>query len=348
MKSGEALRKLVDITASQWGMVTTAQAGALGVTRLTLSRLAESGHLERLAHGVYRDAGSPSDEFEDLRAAWLSTEPKLLAEDRLGNLADGVVVASSSAAMLHGIGDLWANRHEFVTPRRRQTQRAEIHYRQRKLDDRDVTIVEGLPTMTLERTLADLLDDVGDTSLVADTLGAAVKKRWLDLDRLKELLAPLAERNGFKRHDGNAVLEHLFEAAGLDLESVACRISGDSALGSRVFINYLKHVVQSVERPNLDVLVPDLKSFTPAISDFVGEGFRDELRLQRKVGEIASKALADSAISEVSKAIAGLVNTPALANISQQWAKELSAFPAFTSAREAVPTDQEPDHNDTT
>lgn len=331
MKSGEALRKLADVTASQWGMVTTAQANALGITRLTLSRLAESGHLERLAHGVYRDAGTPSDEFEDLRAAWLSTEPKLLAEDRLGELADGVVVASSSAALLHGVGDLWANRHEFVTARRRQTQRAEIRYRQRNLEDRDITLVEGLPVMVLERTLADLLDEVGELSLVADALSSAVRKQTLDLDRLRELLSPLAERNGFKRHDGDAVLEQLLETAGLDLESVARRISGDSALGSRVLINYLKHVMPSIEMP-----------------DPVGQALRDALRPRLEMGEIASKALADSAMPDVSKAIAELVNTPALMNVSQQWAKDLAALPAFTAALQTVPTDQEPDHNDPT
>lgn len=297
MKSGEALRKLADVTASQWGMATTAQADALGITRLTLSRLAESGHLERLAHGVYRDTGAPSDEFDDLRAAWLSTDPRLPAHDRLGDLAAGVVVASSSAALLHGVGDLWADRHEFVTVRRRQTQRAEIHYRQRHLEDRDITLVKGIPVMTLERTLADLLEDVRELSLVADALSSAMKKRRLDLDRLRELLSPLAERNGFRRHDGNAVLEQLLETAGLDLESVARRISEDSVLGSRVLINYLKHVT----RPS-------------------------------DIEEILSKALTD-AIPDVSRVAAEPMNPPDLTTISQQWIEHIATLPTAATAR---------------
>lgn len=348
MKSGEALRKLAEVTASQWGMVTTAQANALGITRLILSRLTESGHLERLAHGVYLDAGAPNDEFEDLRAAWLSTEPHPRAEDRLADLADGVVVASSSAALLHGVGDLWANRHEFVTVRRRQTQRDEIRYRQRHLEDRDVTLIEGLPVMVLERTISDLLDDTGELSLVADALNSAVKKQQLDLDRLRELLSPLAARHGFSRHDGSAVLEQLLETAGLDLESVARRISDDSALGSRVLINYLKHSMPSTEMPHLGVLMPELKSLAPAMPNFVEQALRDALRPQLEMLGITSKALADSAMPDVSKAIAELVNTPALTNISQQWAKELTALPAFTAALEALPTDQEPEHDDPT
>ena len=82
MKSTEVLRVLADLTAYQWGMFTSAQASMHGITRLDLSRLAEAGHLERLAHGVYKDAGAPGDQFDDLRAAWLSTDPKRLAHER--------------------------------------------------------------------------------------------------------------------------------------------------------------------------------------------------------------------------------------------------------------------------
>ncbi|GHD06183.1 type IV toxin-antitoxin system AbiEi family antitoxin domain-containing protein [Zhihengliuella salsuginis] len=239
MKSGDALKVLADVTGSQWGMVTSAQAGALGVSRLNLSRLTEAGHLERLAHGVYKDAGAPGDEFENLRAAWLSTEPKNLAENRMQDLAGGIVVASSSAAVLHEIGDLWADRHEFVSSERRQSQRSEIRYRQRALDPSDVTLVRGLPTMTIERTIADLVAEVGDISLVADVLGAAVSKGRLELDRLRDLLAPLAERNGFKRSDGQGLLDRLLEEAGIDRDSLAAEIAADPQLGARVLWKYL-------------------------------------------------------------------------------------------------------------
>lgn len=50
------------------GMVTTAQGGrGRGRIGSTSPWLAKAGHLERLAHGVYRAAGAPADEFESLR-----------------------------------------------------------------------------------------------------------------------------------------------------------------------------------------------------------------------------------------------------------------------------------------
>lgn len=336
MKSGEVLRKIADVTAAQWGMVTAAQAGQLGVTRLMLSRLADSGHLERLAHGVYRDAGAPSDQFEDLRAAWLSTEPKLRAEERLGDLAEGVVVANSSAAMLHGIGDLWANRHEFVTPKRRQTQRVEIRYRQRQLDERDVTLVEGLPAMTLERTLADLLENVGEMSLVADALSAAVRKRSLDLDCLRELLRPLAERNGFKRHDGSAVLDQLLEIAGLDLDAIARRFATDPVLSSKILDNFLKTMMASVETPDISKLTQQLKPLIPEVSADLAQRILEVVRPRITIDEKLWNSLADENSLKLEETLSRFINTPAMANLSKQWAKDLTVLRPGVGVRDTA------------
>lgn len=230
---------LAEVSASQWGLVTTAQAAAHGVQRLDLSRLSKACHLERLAHGVYRDAGAPSDEFESLRAAWLAADPSHTAAQRLRDLPGGVVVMGESAASLHGVGDLPAVRQEFSTPVRRQTQRPEVSYRQRQLPPSDVTIVHGLPVTTIERTVADLVQDRTDLSLVADVLRDAARTRRLDTDRLEELLAPLAARNHLRKDDGVALLDHLTALAGLDSVSLAEGISASETLSALVAANSL-------------------------------------------------------------------------------------------------------------
>lgn len=239
MKSLEVLRVLSDITAYQWGMVTSAQAIRHGLTRLNLSRLAESGHLERLAHGVYKDAGAPSEQFDDLRANWLSTEPKRLADERTTDREKGVVFAGLSAARLHGIGDLWDRRYDFVAPVRRQSQRSEIRYRELKLDPRDITIVEGLPAMSVECTIADLFNAEADTSHIADALRDASYKHRLDIDRLCDLLAPHAQCEGLRKDDGATLLERLRGIAGTDVDSLSGRIAASQEIGSRVVAQYL-------------------------------------------------------------------------------------------------------------
>lgn len=243
MKSKDALRVLAEATAYQWGMVTSAQASMHGVTRLDLSRLAADGLLERLVHGVYKDAGAPGDQFDDLRAAWLSTVPKRLAYERSKDLAGDVVFAGASAARLHGIGDLWDRHHDFIAPTRRQSQRAEIRYRQRRLDPRDVTIVEGLPALTLEATIADLFNAGADLRHIAGALRDAAGKRRLDLARLEELLAPYAPRHGLRKHDGAGLLQRLMELAGLDVDSLRRVLARSPTYGTLSQVaNVVEHV----------------------------------------------------------------------------------------------------------
>lgn len=321
MKSGEALRILADLTASQWGMVTSAQASLHGITRLDLSRLAEAGHLERLAHGVYKDAGAPGNLFDDLRAAWLSTEPTIMGEARIRDREKGVVVAGTSAARLHDIGDLWADRHEFVSPKRRQSQRAAIHYRQRSLDARDVTLVHGLPAMTIERTIADLVEELGDLSLVADALRDASLKRNLDVARLRGLLAPLAKRNGLKNGDGSALLNRLLQIAGIDWDAVARRVAADTSLGSRVAANYIDHL----SKTDLGRLVatPEMQKILRSMQDSIAATLQDALAptLDSPRANLDKSAGIDDVAKRITEQFA---TSDAMKELSRAWGKSLS------------------------
>lgn len=234
MNTRSAETRLAEITASQWGMVTTAQAEREGISRLVLSRFNEQGLFERLIQGVYLDAGSPGSEFDELKATWLSTDPSLFADERLHHMESGPVISGESASRLHRVGDLRASVHNITVPTRRQSQKRDVQFRVRKLDPRDVTVMEGLPVTTLERTIADLVDMRTDLSLVADVLASAAKRTQLDHDYLVDLLAPLAARNGFKKEDGQALLDHLLENAGLDLDSIADHLIRIPGLGERL------------------------------------------------------------------------------------------------------------------
>ncbi|HET7398151.1 MAG TPA: type IV toxin-antitoxin system AbiEi family antitoxin domain-containing protein [Intrasporangium sp.] len=296
MKFTGALRVLAALTSQQWGMVTSAQASARGVSRLDLSRLAEAGHLIRIAHGVYMDAGAPGDEFDDLRAAWLSTDPKRLAEERVRDPAGGVVIAGESATRLHTIGDFRAARHDFVSPARRQSQRREIRYRQRRLDPGDVVLVEGMPTMSIERTIADLVEDLKDLSLIADALRDASRRRILDLDRLRDLLAPLAERNSFRKGDGGGLLHRLIEIAGLDIESFARRVASDPPLGARIAADYIGHLGAADLRSL--IVMPEmeksLRSFRESLMEAVSNALSPQLKELKGTSMELAASLADS------------------------------------------------------
>ncbi|MGO3357416.1 MAG: type IV toxin-antitoxin system AbiEi family antitoxin domain-containing protein [Bifidobacterium crudilactis] len=201
------------LTSGQWGMVTTAQAKMLGVSRLDMSRLERSGAMERLAHGVYKDAGVPSDSFEGIRAAWLSIEPKRTAEERLRDVPDEAVVCLESAAWMLNAGDFVPEPYRFSTPRRRQTQREDLKLRTRRYPEESVRIVNGLPVTTFEQTVVDLVEAGTDLSLIQDMFVHSKYGylRHIDLDRFDARLAPFAKRYGFTPGDGIGLRRQLME-----------------------------------------------------------------------------------------------------------------------------------------
>ena len=168
--------RLADIAASQWGMLTTAQARVHGVARANVAHRVRTGELEQTNHyGVCRLAAAPSSHLDDLRAAWLSTNHEALAPQRTAVSRPDAVIASAAAASVHSIGDVYPAPYLLIVPGRRQSTTGAIAYSWRALDSRDIEIIKGLPVTTRERTIVDLLGDEGDVTIAADALQDAVQ-----------------------------------------------------------------------------------------------------------------------------------------------------------------------------
>jgi hypothetical protein len=206
------------LAVGQWGLLTTAQAAREGITRLQLARLTDAGVLERLGRGVYATTSS-ADEHLGLRAAWLALDPARTAEERLKSPTTTGVVSHASAAGLHNLGDLLDDEHEFTLPQRKQTRRAGIRVHRGDLTEQDVTIVEGLPVTTEERTIADLLRAGNDPEHVAQIIGQGVRRGVVDLTDLAVHLDPLARRHN--QPDGGGLVEYLLDLVGLSHAALA-------------------------------------------------------------------------------------------------------------------------------
>lgn len=204
--------RLAGLAVGQWGMLTAAQASAHGIARSTLARREKAGTLERVRQGVYRLPGTPADRLEDIRAAWLSSNPANVARDRVA--APDVVVGGAAAAWTHEIGDLYPAPYLLYTTQRRQTAHDDVRYSRRHLPASDVIILDGLPVTTRERTIADLLDE-GDLSLVADALrDAELSTNNLDTPALIGHLDAHAKRLGHT--SGTDLYAELRTLAGVD------------------------------------------------------------------------------------------------------------------------------------
>lgn len=210
MKRIETYIELQALAASQWGMFTAAQAVSFGLSRVQVQRMADDGRLERLHGGVYRYAAGEVTSNVDIKAAWLATDPTNPAYSRFRGENVSAVCAGVTALWLHGLGNLDVAPYTFRVVPGKRTIRKGVRYLPWGWSVEDMTVVDGLPVTRVERTLADLVRLRTDRTHVADALQDALSLRIdVDLDRLKEMLAPLSLRCGYARGDGDALLGEL-------------------------------------------------------------------------------------------------------------------------------------------
>jgi predicted transcriptional regulator of viral defense system len=160
MLRSDALDALVEIASEQGGFLSSAQAGAVGLSRDDIARLVRSGDLHRVRRGVLRMRHADR-RHEDEIAAWLHFERGRLPWDRRGR--SEAVLSHDSAAALHALGSIIPTHPTVtVTPkRRRATDLPDVNVHGVLLHDADWAWldVDGLelPVTTPARTIVDLL-----------------------------------------------------------------------------------------------------------------------------------------------------------------------------------------------
>lgn len=200
--------RLGSLAGRRWGLFTTAQAEAMGVARKQLVRLTSAGVIERVSHGVYRMAGAPPPAHESIYAAWLALGGATTPHTETG--AAALVAGGVTAAVVHEIGDFLPNRLDFIVPARKGTRRSDVRLRIRHLSPEEVLPVNGLPALTVERTIIDLIEVGTDTSLVTDALHDAVRQGKVTApERLRSGLTSFAVRRDRYASDAARLAEEL-------------------------------------------------------------------------------------------------------------------------------------------
>ncbi len=315
--STSVMARVTRVAAGQWEMLTTAQAEREGVTRVQLSRLAEAGVLERVDRGVYALAASP-DDHRRLRSAWLSLDPARTVEERLADPVAAGVVSFTSAAGLYRLGDLLDDQPEFTLPGRKQSRRnMRLHRLALAVDD--VQLVEGLPTTTVERTIADLLRDGHDPDLVAQIVGQALRRGTLDQERLAAHLQPLARAQG--EPDGPALVAHLLDIAGLSPSQIAADLAR-SPIGASIFAQgqaaALQDVLASIRAslPPHDTTLAAMRAVAGPLAESLG----------------AVHALSASSLGSMAEAVRAVSAAAQRASALDRLEPALAAETAFTAA----------------
>lgn len=337
------------LASSQWGMITAAQAQANGVARSTLYRREVAGSLERVRTGVYRHAGAPASQLDDVRAAWLASSPSAPAWERLNN--PDVVVGGSAAAWVHQIGDLYPSTVLLYTRTRRQSKQDDIRYSLRQLPGGDVTAVGGLPVTTRERTIADLLAEPGaDLSIVADALRDAERADDdLNNDRLVELLRPhakrLGQRTGVELYEQLRAMTHVDEErvrnllVHTNLSDLVASLANErteavlqSLLGA-VAGNEVKTVMAALRGPLMADLNAQVKD---AIMPMKGAGVRWESNVTPRV-QLPTGLLSKAVLGESTRAALASLKMPLITPEVHKRISELVKGPAMTLPKVKLP-----------
>ncbi|WP_255720010.1 type IV toxin-antitoxin system AbiEi family antitoxin domain-containing protein [Brachybacterium sp. ACRRE] len=242
MRASDALTVLEQLGSGQWGLVTTAQAAALGVSRADLGRLMGAGSVQRVRHGVYALASAGYGPLQDLQAAWLATDPRTAGETRVME-GDELVVSHVSAAQVHGLGDLIAVAHEFTSPRRRQTAQPDVRFHRLDLPDEDRAVVDALPVTSVERTVADLVASATDFDHLASVVRDALSLPDVRHEELAARLDAGAGHYGFA--DGHELVSACLESAGLP--PVAANLVSSEAFLRSLVEPLSRQLVESIQ-----------------------------------------------------------------------------------------------------
>jgi very-short-patch-repair endonuclease len=139
------VRNITEIAERQHGVVTLEQALASGLTPDQIQRRLSTGRWEGMGRGVYRLAGSRRTWEQRLLALTLAAGPAAAASHR------------SAAALLAIPGFERRAPIEVTTPRvSRHRADGEIVHRWRPFPHHHLTVIEGIVTTRVARTLCDL------------------------------------------------------------------------------------------------------------------------------------------------------------------------------------------------
>jgi len=186
MDSTESTATIARIANRQHGVIARRQALEAGISSGLLSGRINSGWLVPIFSGVY----SPGTALLDFHGRWMA------AVLRAG---PGGVLSRHSAAALHGFTERRSSAIEVVRTGggiskaeslpSEGVNRFEVAVRRtRRLPDRDVTEVNGIPVTSVARTLLDLAESMSLDRLKT-ALTDAEKSRLISLSEMEEVIS---------------------------------------------------------------------------------------------------------------------------------------------------------------
>jgi predicted transcriptional regulator of viral defense system len=175
-------RRLYDRALDQYGYVTTRDAEGLEIPAVELRKIAQRGGVEHVAYGLYR--------FDDVPRT--GRDQFMEAVRRVG---PGAYLTHDAVLALHDLGLVNPRSIRVGTPKRARPRLPDyIEVIKRRLEPRDLTVYEGIPSATVARALLDC-------------------RRLVMAERLTDAAREAARRGLLRKSEADQVLTQLGAAA---------------------------------------------------------------------------------------------------------------------------------------
>ena len=188
------IHELLALAEENDGLLTSKQARDEGIVDSVLVRLAQRGKLERISRGVYRSPYYPVNRLSQYREAILWA--------KASHGPQQIALSHETAFAAYGISDANPSRVHITVPRNARLRRSQpkwIVLHRGALLTAEVTVHEGLPITSIEKTVFDVLTSTGKVDFIRKAITDARKEGYLsatEAARLRRRVATYAKRLG--------------------------------------------------------------------------------------------------------------------------------------------------------
>lgn len=174
---GRTYAALLERATERYGYVTTADAREVGASQAQLKVMARREVLDRVARGVYRFPSVPATPLDQYMEAvlWPRTD---------------AVLSHETALDLHDLCDVNPARIHVTVPACYRFRRAvppmyELHAR--NVDPRDITQHEGIPIVSVARSILDGIEGNTGGHLITQAIATARRRGLLAPEELRAI-----------------------------------------------------------------------------------------------------------------------------------------------------------------
>lgn len=198
---------LAELASTHHGIVTDARASARGISAKTLSQQVRRHRAVRMQRGVYLIGAGPLSE----RSRWMA------ATEGAGT---GAALTLWAGARLWGISPWPAHEIDVIVAHRRRHRVGVRVHQSRSLLPEEITVVDRIPVLRVERLLVELAD-VCSVGRLCRLIDQATYRELVDFNRLRSVMARHRNRRGHGRlelalsmyEDGSTGTRSRFEEA---------------------------------------------------------------------------------------------------------------------------------------